>query len=350
MGNIKKGMVVFLWCTTTSTAGLAGAITYPAKPIRLISPFAPGGGASIVARLLGQELLEAWGQPVIVDNRGGAGGAIGTEMGARAPADGYTLVMATASTIVINPLMAKAPFDPVRDFTPVAHTTTVPLVLVVHPSVPAKTVKELIAYAKTPSARLNFASSGESTISHLAGELFKLTTGTSMAHVPYKGGGQAIVDLMAGHVQTGFVNVLEALPQVNAGRLRALAVSTPVRSAVMPAIPTVAESGAAGFEVIQWSGVMGPAGLPPDIVAKLNTEIMKILARPQMRERLLGGGADPGSGPPAQFGAFIRTEIAKWARIIQSAKLIRTTDMGCERRVMLRCVPSEMNGDRHGTT
>jgi tripartite-type tricarboxylate transporter receptor subunit TctC len=258
---------------------------------------------------------------VVVDNRGGAGGAIGTEMGARAPADGYTLLMATASTIAINPLMSTAPFDPQRDFTPVAHTTTVPLLLVMHPSLPVKSVQEFIAHARTPGARLNYASSGEGTISHLAAELFKLTTQTSLAHVPYKGGGQALVDLMAGHVQSGFVNVLEALPQVNAGRLRALAVSTPARSLVMPAIPTMAESGVADYAVIQWSGVMGPAGLPPEIVTKLNAEINKILARAGVRERLIGGGADPGSGSPAEFGALIRADIAKWSKIIAAAKL-----------------------------
>lgn len=295
--------------------------SYPVKPIRLISPFAPGGGASIVARLLGQELVDAWGQSVVVDNRGGAGGAIGTEIAARAPADGYTLVMATASTLVINPLLSKLPFDPLRDFTPVAHTTTVPLVLVVHPSLTAKTVKDLIAHARTPGAKLNYASSGEGTISHLAAALLQISAGTAMAHVPYKGGGQAIIDLMAGHVQTGFVNVLEALPQVNAGRLRALAVSTTTRSAVMPAIPTVAESGVPGYEVIQWSGVMGPAGLSPDIVAKLNGELMKILARPAVRERLVSGGAEPGSGSPAQFGALLKSEITKWSKIIQTSGL-----------------------------
>jgi tripartite-type tricarboxylate transporter receptor subunit TctC len=319
--QIARGLSAVTVMALVSGIAYGAEGTYPAKPIRLISPFAPGGGASIVARLIGQELVESWGQPVVVDNRGGAGGAIGTEMGARAPADGYTLVMATASTIVVNPLMSKAPFDPVRDFTPVAHTTTVPLVLVVHPSLSVKSVKELIAHARAPGVRLNYASSGEGTISHLAAELFKVTSSTVMMHVPYKGGGQAIIDLMAGHVATGFVNVLEALPQVNAGRLRALAVSTPARSAVMPAIPTVAESGIPGFEVIQWSGVMGPAGLPPHIVAKLHTEIMKILARPAMRERLISGGADPGTGTTAQFGALIKAEIAKWSRIIQAAKL-----------------------------
>lgn len=319
--NIVSGLSAAIMMALVSGIAHGAEGAYPVKPIRLISPFAPGGGASIVARLIGQELVESWGQPVVVDNRGGAGGAIGTEMGARAPADGYTLVMATASTIVVNPLMSKAPFDPVRDFTPVAHTTTVPLVLVVHPSLPVKSVKELIAHARMPGVRMNYASSGEGTISHLAAELFKLTSGTAMMHVPYKGGGQAIIDLMAGHVATGFVNVLEALPQVNAGRLRALAVSTPTRSAVMPTIPTVAESGVAGFEVIQWSGVMGPAGLSPHIVTKLHTEIMKILARPAMRERLISGGADPGAGTTAQFGALIKAEIAKWSRIIQAAKL-----------------------------
>ena len=274
-----------------------------------------------MARLIAQDLFEAWGQPVVVDNRSGAGGAIGTELGARAPADGYTLLMATASTLVVNPLMSKVPFDPLRDFTPVAHTTTVPLILVVHPSLPVKSVNELIAHARAPGARVNYASSGEGTISHLATELFKSTTGVSMAHVPYKGGGQAIIDLMAGHVQMGFVNVLEAAAQVQAGRLRALAVSTPARSAVMPTVPTVAESGVAGYAVIQWSGVVGPAALAPEIVTKLNTDILKSLARPAMRERLIGSGADPGSGSPAQFGALIKAEIGRWSKVIQAAKL-----------------------------
>ena len=297
------------------------ASRYPAKPIRLISPFAPGGGASTVARMLAPELTEAWGQPVIVDNRPGAGGAIGTELGARAQPDGYTLVMATVSTIIINPLVGKAPFDPIRDFTPVVHTTTVPLVLVVHPAVPAKSVKELIAYARSPNARLNFASSGEGTISHLAAELFKNLARVDMAHVPYKGGGQAIIDLMAGHVQTGFVNILEALPQVNAGRLRGLAVSTAKRSPVAPNLPTVSEAGLSGYEVVQWSGVLGPAGLPRDVTAKLNAEIGRLLARPDMRERLIASGADPGGGSPEQFGALIKTEIAKWSKVLKSVKL-----------------------------
>jgi tripartite-type tricarboxylate transporter receptor subunit TctC len=294
------------------------AQSYPTKPIRLISPFVPGGGASLVARIIGQALTDAWGQSIVVDNRGGAGGAIGTELAARAVPDGYTLVMGTASNVIIRPLMDKVPYDPVKDFTPIAHTTTVPLVLVVHPSVPAKSVKELIALARRDT-RLNFASSGEGTISHLAGELFKSSAGINMAHVPYKGGGQAIIDLIAGHVQTGFVNILEALSQVKAGRLRALAVTSAERSPVMPDVPAMAQAGVPGYEVIQWSGVLGPAGMPKDIVAKLNGEIGKILTQPKVRDRFAADGAQPGGGSPERFGAFIKAEIAKWAKVIKQA-------------------------------
>ena len=299
----------------------AAQAQYPQKPIRLISPFAPGGGASTIARMIAPELTEAWGQSVVVDNRPGAGGSIGTEMAARAPADGYTFVMATASTIVINPLVGKVPFDPVRDFTPVAHTATVPLVLVVHPSVQAKSVKELIALAQSPSAKLNYASSGEGTTSHLAAELFAKTAKVQMVHVPYKGGGQAVIDLVAGHVQTGFVNILEALPQVNAGRLRALAVSTLKRSQVAPNLPTAAEAGLPGYEVIQWSGVLAPAGLPKEITAKVNCEIVRTLARKEIRQKLVDSGAEPGGGTPAEFGTMIRSEIAKWTKVVQTVKL-----------------------------
>lgn len=294
---------------------------YPTKPIRLISPFAPGGGASLVARIIGQEMGEAWGQSVVVDNRGGAGGAIGTELAARAAPDGYTLVMATASTVVIRPLVGKVPFDPVRDFTPIAFTTTVPLVLVVHPSVAAKSVRDLVALARQRDSRLNFASSGEGTISHLAGELLKSSAGINMAHVPYKGGGQAIIDIIAGHVQTGFINILEALPQVKADRLRALAVTTARRSPVMPDVPTVAEAGVAGFEVTQWSGVMGPAGMPPAIVARINAEIDRILTKPQVRDRLAGDGAQTVGGPPERLGAFIKAEIDKWSSVVKQARM-----------------------------
>jgi tripartite-type tricarboxylate transporter receptor subunit TctC len=310
-----------LACIACAIAQSSIAQSYPDKPIRLISPFAPGGGASLVARVIGPELTAAWGQSVVVDNRGGGGGVIGTEIAAHAPPDGYTLMMATASNLIIHPLMAKVPYDPLKDFTPIIFTTMVPLVLVVHPSVPVKSVKDLVAFARQRDTKLNFASSGEGTISHLAGELLKSTAGMRMEHVPYKGGGQAIIDLMAGHVQTGFVNILEALPQVKAERLRALAVTTSKRSPVMPDTPTVAESGVPGFEVTQWSGVMGPAGMPHAIVARLNGEIESILAKPQVRERFVADGAQTVGGPPENLRVFIKNEIAKWAKVVAQARL-----------------------------
>ena len=316
-----KALCVGLGLGVSCAALAQSDARYPQKPIRLISPFAPGGGASTIARMIAPELTDAWGQAIVVDNRPGAGGSIGTEMAARAPADGYTLVMATASTIVINPLVGKVGFDPVKDFTPVVHTATVPLVLVVHPSVPAKSVKELVAHAQGAGGRVNYASSGEGTTSHLAAELFKKTTSVQMVHVPYKGGGQAIIDLVAGHVQTGFVNILEALPQINAGRLRALAVSTSKRSQVAPNLPTAAEAGVAGYEVIQWSGVLAPAALPKELTAKLNAEIVRILARKEMRQRLIESGAEPGGGTPAEFASLIKSEIVKWSKVVQTVKL-----------------------------
>lgn len=321
----RNSLAVLLWVLACSAGAHAQPPSardgYPVKPIRLISPFAPGGGATLVARMIGPQLGEALGQSIVIDNRPGGGGVVGTEVAARSQPDGYTLLMATLSNAVINPLVSRVSYDPIRDFTAIAHTSTVPLMLVVHPSIPAKSVKEFIAYARSPAARVNFASSGEGAANHLAAELFKNSTGVSMTHIPYRGGGLAIIDLVAGHVQTGFMNILEALPHVNAGRLTGLAVSTPRRSAVAPAVPTVAEAGVPGYEVVQWSGVLGPAGLPRGIVATLNGEIMKILGRNEMRERLLASGAEPGSGPPEQFDALIKSDITKWSRVVKTVKL-----------------------------
>jgi tripartite-type tricarboxylate transporter receptor subunit TctC len=325
MENAQKARVLLLALAVASGAAWAQPQTrasgYPSKPIRLIAPFAPGGGASIVARLLSEPLTESWKQSVVVDNRAGAAGTIGTEMAARSAPDGYTLVMATASTVVVNPLLSKVPFDPIRDFAPVVRTTTVPLVLVVPAAIPAKSVRELIAFASSRAGGLSYASSGEGSISHLAGELFKSATGVVMVHVPYKGGGQALIDIIAGHVQTGFVNILEALPNMRSGRLRGLAVTSPARWPAIPEIPTVRESGVAGYDVVQWSGVLAPAGTPQAIVAKLNGEILRILNRADMRERLIESGAEPGSGTPEEFGAFIKAEIAKWSAVVKTAQL-----------------------------
>lgn len=301
----------------------AGAQPWPSKPIRLISPFVPGGGASLVARLIAPDLTEALGQSIVVDNRGGGGGVIGTEIAARARPDGYTLVMGTASNFSVRPLVDKVPFDPRRDFVPIIQTTTVPLVLSVHPAVPARTVKEFIALGRSREAKLNFASSGEGTISHLAAELFKMSTGVQMSHVPYKGGGQAIIDVIAGHVQLGFINILEASAQIKAERLRALAVTTAERSPVLPGVPTVAESGLAGYEVTQWSGLLAPAGTPPAIVARLNAEIDKILQKPLVRERFAADGAQTGGGSAEKFAAFIKADIEKWSKVVKTAGLAR---------------------------
>ncbi len=301
------------------------ASNYPSKPIRLISPFVPGGGASIVARMINVPLGERLKQPVVVDNRAGAGGTIGTEIAAHAPPDGYTLVMATASTVVVNPLVSKVNFDPEKDFAPVAHTSTVPLVLVVHPSVPVKSVHELIALAKSRAEPPTFASSGTGTISHLAGELFKRTAGVNMLHVPYKGGGQAIIDLVGGHVQTGFVNILEALPNVKAGRLRGLAVTSPTRWPTIPDIPTVAENGLPKFQVVQWSGVLAPARTPQPIIARLHAEISAIISGSPVKEQLIASGAEPGSGTAEAFGNFIKAELATWSAVIKSSN-IKITD------------------------
>jgi tripartite-type tricarboxylate transporter receptor subunit TctC len=295
--------------------------TYPTKPIRLINPFPPGGGATIIGRVIAQELTERLGQSVVFDNRGGAGGIIGMEIAARAAPDGYTLTMATASTVTINPLLSRVPFDPIKDFAPVIHVSNVPLILVVHPAVAAKSVKEFITLTKAQPGKINFASSGKGTISHLAGELFKVNTGVNMVHVPYRGGGPALVDVIGGQVQTNFANILSSLPHVKGGRLRGLAVTSAQRSSAIAELPTIAESGIPGYEVVQWNGMLAPARVPAAIVARLNTEVERALQLPEMKTRLAADGADPIGGPPEKFAAFIRADIVKWAKVIKAANV-----------------------------
>lgn len=302
------------WCQTSGQR-------YPYKPIRLIQPFPPGGGADVAARFVSQLLSERLGETVVVDNRGGAGGAIGTELAAQAAPDGYTLLMATASTIVINPLVNKVRFDPIGDFDSVVHIANVPLILVVHPGVPAKSVQELISLAKTQSGKINFASSGEGTISHLAGELFKLLTGTDMVHVPYRGGGPARTALMGGQVQVNFGNMLASTTDVRAGRLRALGVSTAKRTQSMPEVPTLQESGVPQYEVIQWSGMLAPRGTPRVYIDRINREVNTILDLPKARQFFLSGGSEAVGGTPQAFGLLIKSEIAKWNKVIKQSKL-----------------------------
>lgn len=294
--------------------------TYPAKPVRLVVPFAAGGATDIVGRAVAQKLTEAFGQTVLVDNRPGAGGNIGSELVARAAPDGYTLLVAGVGPNAINPsLYAKIPYDPIADFTPITLVATVHNLLVVHPSVPARTVQALVALAKARPGKLTQASSSNGSAGHLAGEMLKLMAGIDVLIVPYKGSAPALVDLMAGQADYMFDNMPACLPHVKAGKLRAVATINAKRTPVLPDLPTVAESGYPGFEAGSWFGVMGPAKLSPEVVARVSGAILKSLTAPDMRERLSSQGAEPVGGPPEQFAAHVRSEVAKWAKVIKAA-------------------------------
>ncbi|MBI3936971.1 MAG: tripartite tricarboxylate transporter substrate binding protein [Betaproteobacteria bacterium] len=302
-------------------SGAAGAaqVQYPTKPIRLIVPFPPGGTTDVVARVIAQKLTENWSQQVVVDNRPGAGGIIGTELAAKAPADGYTLLLGSITTHAVNPsLYKKLPFDPLRDFAPVSLAVSTPQVLVVHPSVAAKSVKELIALAKAKPGQLNYASAGTGTSPHLTFELFKSMAGVNLVHVPYKGTGPAITDLIGGQVQTMITGVVALYPHIKAGKLRALGATSAKRVAALPDVPTIAESGVPGFDVASWFGVFAPAGTPKPVVTRLNAEIVKILAVPELRRKLAAQGADPATNTPEQFAAYVKSELARWGKVVQA--------------------------------
>ena len=320
-GRIQSAAVAALFAYTAIFAGSSLAQTaYPAKAIRYVVPFPAGGPLDIVARAIGQELNKSWGQAVVIDNRPGAGGNIGADLVAKAPADGYTILMGAVSTHAINvTLYNKLPYDPIRDFAPVTLITSVPNVLVVHPSVPANNVKELIALAKSRPGQLNFASGSTGSAGHLAGELFNSMAGVRMTHIPYKGAAPAVVDLMAGHVSLMFDNMSSALPNIKATRVRALAVTTLKRSPLLPQLPTISDAGLRGFDIATWFGIFAPAGAPPDIVARLNGEIVRILHTPEMKERLALLGAEPIGNKPDEFAAFVRAEIPKYAKVIQAS-------------------------------
>jgi len=298
----------------------AWAQAYPGKPIRIVVPFSAGGTTDLLARAAAQKLTEAWGQPVIVDNRPGAGGNIGSELVARAVPDGYTLEMGTVGTHAINAsLYARMPYDHVKDFAPVIVVATVPNVLVVNPAVPVKSLQDLIAYAKANPGKLNFASPGSGTSGHLCAELFKVMAGVQIAHIPYKGSAPALQDLLGGQVQLMFDNLPSALPHIKAGKLRALAVTTAVRAPALPDLPTVAEAGLPGFEASSWFGLLAPAGTPPDIIAKLNAEVAKWLASPEATEKLLALGANAAGGSPEDFAKHIAAETTKWQKVVKES-------------------------------
>jgi tripartite-type tricarboxylate transporter receptor subunit TctC len=302
-------------------AAPAQAQGYPAKPIRFVVPFPPGGPLDIMARAIGVKLQAAWGQPVVVDNKPGAGGGIGADSVAKSPGDGYTLLMGAVSTHAINPtLYANIPYDPVKDFIPVTLVAQVPNILVVNPSLPVKSVKELIEYAKAKPGVLSFASGSTGSTGHLAGELFKTMAGVDMVHIPYKGAAPAMLDLLAGQTHLMFDNIANALPQVKAGKLRALAVTTVKRATAMPELPTIDEAGLRGFDLTTWFGVFVPAKTPRELVDRLNGEIVKALTSKEGRERLAAMGTEPSAiDTPAEFAAFVQREEAKYAKVVKAS-------------------------------
>ena len=299
---------------------IAHAQAWPAKTIRIIVPYPPGGTSDILARALGPKITDALGQPVIVENKPGATGNVGADFVAKSPPDGYTLLLADIGSLAISPsVFAQLPFDPVKDFAPVAMVAYSPHLLVVHPSVPAKDVKELVAYAKAKPGALNFAVSGIGGANHLAGVDFAMRSGIKWTYVPYKGGSQAITDVMAGQAQVLFNGMLATYPFVKDGRLKVLAVSSAKRFAAAPDIPTVAESGLPGFETGSWQGIVAPAGTPPEIVNRLHATVMRILQTPEMKDRLDKAGAELRPQSSAEFGAFIRDEKARWAKVVRES-------------------------------
>ena len=311
-----KRLIIATACALAAGAALAQA--YPTKPVRMIVGFPPGGGTDVVARVISQKLTEWWGQPVTVENRAGATGTIGADVVAKSAPDGYTLIMGHVNSTGIAPnLFAKLPYDPIKDFAAVSYVGYVPNVLAVHPSINVKSVKELIALLKSKPGQFNYASSGNGSTQHLAGEMFKQLTGTSIVHVPYKGSGDAIKDLLAGVVAMNFDTMPPVMPHIQAGKLRGLAISTPKRLPQLPDVPTFLEEGITGFDVANWYGVMAPGGTPRDIVQKLNADINKAMQVPEVRARLEGVGTQLREQSAAEFEAYMKAEVAKYAKLIK---------------------------------
>ena len=315
-------------CTLALLASATIAVTanaaelYPARPIRLVSPFAAGGGNDMISRAMAQALGRNLGQGVVVDNRPGANTIIGMDLVAKSPADGYTLIM-TGSTIAINAaLNPRLPYDSLRDFVAVSQIAATPLIVAVHPSLPAASIKELIALARKRPGELNFPSAGVGNVSHLAGELFNVMAGVRLVHVPYKGSAPATTDLLSGRVSVMFNSAFALLPYVKSGRLRALAVTGRARSALLPAVPTVMESGLSGYEAGTWYGLLAPAATPPAIINRLHAQTVRALADEEVRRRLVEEGLDPVGSTPAEFAAYIRAEMTKWAGVIKAAGVV----------------------------
>jgi tripartite-type tricarboxylate transporter receptor subunit TctC len=307
---------------TALAASPAAAQTFPAKPVRIVVGFTAGGPTDIVARTVGQKLSEGWGQPVVIDNRAGAGGVIATEQVARAPADGYTMLMGTIGGLAVAmSLQPNRGYDTLRDFAPVTQAVTVTNILAVHPTLPVRNVKELLALAKARPGQLTYASSGSGTVTHLAGELLKTMAQVDIIHVPFKGGAPALTALMSGEVAMSYENSLVLLPHVKSGKVRALGVTGAKRSRLLPDLPTVAEAALPGYDASGWYGLVVPAATPKDVVARINAEAVRVLRLPEVADRLSGQGAEPVGNSAAEFGAFMRAEIDKWAKLVKSAHM-----------------------------
>ena len=305
-------------CAAVFAVSVACAQDYPSRPVRIVVPFTPGGATDIVARIVAQKLSEQFTRQVVVDNRGGAGGIVGVEVVAKSPPDGYALVMGTSGTHAINAsLYPNLSYDPVKDFAPITRAALLPSMIVVHPSVPAKNVRELIALARKSPGQLTYASSGSAQ--YLTGALFASMAKVEMVHVPFKGGSQSLPAQLSGEVALSFSTVVSSLPQVNAGRLRGLAVTSAKRTPAAPDFPTVAESGLPGYEAVSWYGLLAPAGTPREIIARLNAATVRVLALPDVRQSMLAQGAEPVSETPEQFAAVIKSDIAKWGDVVRKS-------------------------------
>jgi len=317
--NIAGVVVITIACLVPPA--FAADTSYPNKSIRIVVPFPPGGIADVMSRVFGQKFTDAWNQPVVIENRTGAGGNIGAEVVAKSPPDGYTLVMGTIGTHAVNvSLFSKLPYDPVKDFAPVALVVEADGLLVLHPSVPVKTVKDLIALARARPGQLVYASAGNGTAGHLSGELFKTMSKTDLVHIPYKGNVPALTDVVGGQTSMLFATMPTAMPLARAGRLHALAVTGAQRNPAAPEVPAIAET-LPGFEVTNWIGIFAPAGTSPEIVAKLNAEIMRIMKLPEVQARLVTEGAKSRVNTPAEFGTFQKSEMAKWGKLIRDARI-----------------------------
>jgi len=314
--NMLKAVIAMLLSVCAAGAFAQG---YPNKPIRYIVPWPPGGGGDVISRMLSPRLAEALGQQVVIDNRGGAAGNIGAELTAKSPPDGYTIVFAYSGTHAINPsIYSKMPFKE-SDFAPIIWLSSVPELVVVHPSLPVKTVKGLIALAKAKPGQLSYGSAGSGAINHLAGELFNMMAGTKLIHVPYKGGGPAVIALLSGEITLILIDPASVVPHIKSGKLRAIAVTSAKHALAMPELPTVAEAGVPGYEVTSWNGILIPAGAPADVIRRLNGKLNKIINAPDMNARMIEFGYEPVGGPPEKFGEHIRAEIAKWAPVVKAA-------------------------------